>query len=203
MTNNNTIVINKDGINQPNTNTTLKRDFILNENVTESSVKDIITGILAVNKHDAKKSKEDPNYVVEPITLVVGSYGGSVYDGLGLVSVIDSSETPVHTYCYSKAMSMGFIIFASGHKRFAHPLAFFMYHEVSSVLGGSGTDIKKGTKQLDVLMETYDSYILETTNVPKHRMDETKQRNEDWYIPATEALHYNLVDELLVSKRKR
>ncbi|MDS7057098.1 ATP-dependent Clp protease proteolytic subunit [Klebsiella pneumoniae] len=202
MTNNNTVEIKKQDGNSKN-NSTPKRDFILNENVTESSVKDIMTGILAVNKHDAKKLKEDSNYKPEPITLVVGSYGGAVYDGFGLVGVIDSSETPVHTYCYSKAMSMGFIIFASGHKRFAHPLATFMYHEVSNVLGGSTTEIKKGTQQMDVLMATYDSYILAHTNVPKHLMDEAKKCKENWYIPATEALHYNLVDELLVSKRNK
>jgi len=180
-----------------------KRDFILNENVAESSVKDIITGILAVNKHDAKKLSEDENYTPEPITLVVNSYGGTVYDGMALTAVIDASETPVHTYCYGKAMSMGFIIFASGHKRFAHPLATFMYHQVSNVLAGFTEEIKLGVEQMEVLMETYDSYILANTNVPKHKMDEAKKCKENWYIPATEAMHYGLVDELLVSKRNR
>lgn len=181
----------------------LKRDFILNENVTEASVKDIITGILAVNKHDSKKSKEDPNYTPEPITLVVGTYGGSVYDGLGIVSAIDSSETPVHTYCYSKAMSMGFIIFASGHKRFAHPLATFMYHQI---ILGTHNDLKGleySVEQSHVLQDTVDSYILANTKMPLHKMEEHKNMRKDWYIPATEAFHYGLVDELLVSKRKR
>ncbi|UUV47019.1 ATP-dependent ClpP protease [Bacillus phage vB_BanS-Thrax5] len=181
----------------------LKRDFILNENVTEASVKDIITGILAVNKHDAKKSKEDPNYTPEPITLVVGTYGGSVYDGLGIVSAIDSSETPVHTYCYSKAMSMGFIIFASGHKRFAHPLATFMYHQIILGTHNDLTGLEYSVEQSHVLQDTIDNYILATTNVPFHKMKEYKSIRKDWYIPATEAFNYNLVDELLVSKRKR
>jgi len=183
--------------------TGIKRDFILNENVTESSVKDIIIGIQAVNRHDDKKQKEDPKYVREPITLIVGSYGGSVYDGFALVAVIDTSETPVHTYCFGKAMSMGFIIFASGHKRFAHPLATFMYHQISTALGGVIQEIKESLEQSEVLMVTYDNYILEHTNVPKHKMDYAKERKQDWYIPATEALHYGLVDELLVSKRNK
>ncbi|UGO51028.1 ATP-dependent protease [Bacillus phage vB_BanS_Nate] len=198
---NNTNEIKK--VETTTTITTNKRDFILNENVTESSVKDIIVGIQTVNKHDAEKKVKDPNYKPEPITLIVNSYGGVVYDGLALTSVIDSSETPVHTYCYGKAMSMGFIIFASGHKRFAHPLATFMYHQVANVLSGFTEDIKKGTEQMEVLMETYDAYILANTNMPKHKMDETKKMKENWYIPATEAIHYGLVDELLVSKRNR
>lgn len=183
--------------------TGVKRDFILNENVTESSVKDIVIGILAINKHDNEKASKDPNYVREPITLVVNSFGGTVYDGLSLVGVIDASDTPVHTYCYGKAMSMGFIIFASGHKRFASPLATFMYHQISSMTGGFIQDIKESIEQSEVLMETYDNYILAHTSVPKHLMDKAKLSKENWYIPAQEAFNYNLVDEILVSKRNK
>ncbi|UUV45984.1 ATP-dependent ClpP protease [Bacillus phage vB_BanS-Thrax3] len=201
MTNTNNIEIKNQEVKP--SSTVIKRDFILNENVAESSVKDIVTGILAVNKHDAKKKKEDPNYVPEPITLVVNSFGGTVYDGFSLVGVIDSSDTPVHTYCYGKAMSMGFIIFASGHKRFASPLAFFMYHQISTMTGGFIQDIKESIEQSEALMTTYDNYILANTNVPKHLMDKAKSSKENWYIPAQEAFNYGLVDEILVSKRNK
>lgn len=183
--------------------TGIKRDFILNENVTESSVKDIVTGILAVNKHDNEKKGKDSNYVPEPITLVVNSFGGTVYDGLSLVGVIDASDTPVHTYCYGKAMSMGFIIFASGHKRFASALATFMYHQISTMTGGFIQDIKEAIEQSEELQVTYDNYILANTSVPKHLMDKAKSSKENWYIPAQEAFNYGLVDEILVSKRNK
>jgi len=182
---------------------TIKRDFILNENVTESSVKDIVTGILAVNRHDDKKQKEDPNYVREPIHLVVSSYGGSAYDGFGLVAVIDSSETPVYTYCYSKAMSAGLVIFSAGHKRFAHPLARFMYHEVATGLHGKLTSLKHDMEEIQSLQDTYDGYLLATTNLPKHIMEEKCKYVKDWYLSAQEAFNYGLVDELITSKRNK
>lgn len=182
---------------------TIKRDFILNENVTESSVKDIVTGILAVNRHDDKKQKEDPNYVREPIHLVVSSYGGSAYDGFGLTAVIDSSETPVYTYCYSKAMSAGLVIFSAGHKRFAHPLARFMYHEVATGLHGKLTSLKDDLVEIQNLQDTYDGYLLATSNLPKHIMEEKNKIHSDWYLSAQEAFNYGLVDELITSKRNK
>lgn len=182
---------------------TIKRDFILNGNVTESYVESIVNGILAVNRHDDKKQKEDPNYVREPIHLVVSSFGGSAYDGFGLTAVMDSSETPVYTYCYSKAMSAGLVIFSAGHKRFAHPLARFMYHEVATGLHGKLTQLKDDMDEIQSLQDTYDGYLLSVSNLPKHIMDEKNKCRSDWYFSATEAFHYGLVDELITSKRNK
>lgn len=180
-----------------------KRDFILNENVKETSVKDIIMGIVEINRHDSKKQKEDPSYVREPIVLIVNTFGGGVYDGFALVSAIDTSVTPVHTYLYGKAMSMGFIIFASGHKRFAHPLATLMYHEISTGLNDKIEGVKQSIEQSEVLMDTYDNYIVSVSDVPLHKMNEAKKFKREWYMTATEGYQYGLVDELLKSTRQR
>jgi ATP-dependent Clp protease protease subunit len=180
-----------------------KRDFILNENVKEASVKDIIMGIVEVNRHDSQKQKEDSSYVREPITLIVNTFGGGVYDGFALASLIDTSETPVHTYLYGKAMSMGFLIFASGHKRFAHPLATLMYHEISTGLNDKIEGIKQSIEQSEVLQDTYDNYILSVSNVPLHKMMEARKYKRELYMTATEGFNYNLVDVLLKSTRQQ
>jgi ATP-dependent Clp protease, protease subunit len=177
------------------------REFILNENVSASTVKDIIMGIIEVNRLDEEAHKESESYEPKPIKVIVNTYGGSVYDGFALTSVIDTSETPVYTYLYGKAMSMGFIIFASGHRRFAHPLATLMYHQVSNTLHGKTNEIEEGTSQMRRLQKTYDNYILSVSSVPKAKMDSIKRKKIEWYIPASEAVDYGLVDELLISKR--
>lgn len=180
-----------------------KRDFILNENVKEASVKDIIMGIVEINRHDSQQQKEDPSYVREPITLIVNTYGGGVYDGFALTSIIDTSETPVHTYLYGKAMSMGFLIFASGHKRFAHPLATLMYHEITTGLNDKIEGVKQSLEQTEVMMNTYDNYILSVSDVPLHKMNEAKKFKREWYMTATEGFNYGLVDVLLKSTRQK
>lgn len=182
---------------------TEKREFIINDTVNNASVKDILLGILEINRKDDEKLAENPSYIRKPINLIVNTYGGSVYDGFGLVAVIDASETPVHTYLYGKAMSMGLLIYASGHRRFAHPLGTLMYHQISTGAQGKIEDIKLTVTQSEKLGERYDHYLLSVTNLPKEKIDLAKDRKEELYLTALEAIEYGLVDEIIPSRRKR
>lgn len=190
--------------NQKDTKTTnCKREFILNDTVNNASVKDIIMGILEANRQDAEKEEEDPDFVRKPINLIVNTFGGSVYDGFGLVAAIDSSQTPVHTYLYGKAMSMGLIIFASGHYRYAHPLGTLMYHGVSTGVQGKIEDIEMSITQSKRLNEAYDKYLLAVSDIPKKLIDQIKADRTELYLFALEAIEYGLVDEILPSRRQR
>lgn len=180
-----------------------KREFFLNDGVSAGSVKDIITGILEVNRQDSEKEKSDEDYVRQPIRLIVNTYGGSVYDGFGLVAVIDTSDTPVHTYLYGKAMSMGLLIYASGHRRFAHPLGTLMYHQISTGVQDKIEGIEQALIQSNRLGEAYDNYLLSVSNIPKKKLDTAKKAKHDLYLFALEAVEYGLVDEILTSKRQR
>ncbi|PGO60551.1 ClpP family protease, partial [Priestia megaterium] len=187
--------------NNRNNNNNKKRTFILNEEVTAQSVKDIIMGIREANEFDKQKLEKDPKYKPEPIKVIVNSYGGSVYDGFALVAVIDSSETPVHTYLYGKAMSMGLLIFASGHKRYAHSLATLMYHEIKAGQYEKITGLRLGVAQYEALQDAYDRYLLSVSNTPQYKMQEAKDYQREWYMFAPEAVKYGLVDEIISSKR--
>jgi ATP-dependent Clp protease protease subunit len=99
------------------------REFLLNKNVSSDSVEAIVKGIFEINRYDDKQEEIDSAYVRRPIKITVDSFGGSIYCGLLLVNAIENSDTPIHGYCYSKAMSMGFITFVVCHKRFASPNA--------------------------------------------------------------------------------
>lgn len=178
-----------------------KRAYHLNENVSSASVKVIIQGILDINKFDEEQEKKDPSYVREPITLVIDSYGGSIYDGFGLMGVIDTSLTPVHGYCYSKAMSMGFAIYIMCHKRFAHYLAEFMYHDGATSLGGTLVGIQQSLDQSKKLVAKIDEYVLRYTDMNRDELDEIKDAKKDLYITTAEALELGIVDEILQSTR--
>lgn len=185
------------------TQTKTKREFILNKNVGESSVEDIIIGIRAVNEYDTEQEEKYASYVRKPIKLIVNTFGGSVYDGFALVGVIDSSETPVYTYCFGKAMSMGFVVFAAGHKRFAHPLATFMFHQVSNTLAGKANEIEESLEQMKELQRMCNEYLFEVTDLPVKKIKKTIKNKTEWYFTASKAVEYGLADELLTSKRKK
>jgi len=90
----------------------LSRTLTLGD-IDSEIINDIIQLIYEINEEDAKKTQ------VEPIKLIINSFGGEVYSGLALIDVIDNSLTPVYTICHGSAMSMALIIYAAGHQRMA------------------------------------------------------------------------------------
>lgn len=180
-----------------------KREFFLRGRVDDSTMKAIFEGILEINEYDAEQEEKDPSYVRKPIKLYVETYGGNPYEGFSVVGAIEASETPVHTYCYGRAMSMGFLIFAVGHKRFAPRTAWFMYHDAGTSLAGKLQEIDEGLVQLRRVTKMYDEILLDYTNLKKAKLDSVKKAKKNWYLTANEALEHGLVDEILPTKRKK
>lgn len=189
--------------NTTNNNSRKKRDFILDGIVAEDTVRKIAEQIIDINRHDDEQEEKDSNYVRSPINLITNTYGGSIYDANLLIGVIETSKTPVHTHCYGKAMSAGLYIFASGHKRFATPLATFMYHDGSVGMHDTIHGLQHNLEHSTRLRDRYDNYIVSQTRLPKHIMDEKKRIKEDWYIFAEEALGYGLVDEIIPFRKRQ
>jgi len=195
---NNIEQIQSEAINENNErNNNKKRDFILDGKVGEDTVRKIVENIIEINRHDEEHIEKDSAYVVKPINIIINTYGGSLYDANMLIGVIETSKTPVHTYCFGKAMSAGFYIFSSGHKRFATRLATFMYHDASVGLHNTIEGLYHDLKHLENLRDMYDEYILSRTNIPKRVLDQSKMVKNDLYMFADEAHKYGLVDEIL------
>ena len=173
------------------------RHFILNKNVASDTLEDIILGILEINRKDDEEEKKLAKYKRKPIKLIVDSYGGSCYDGLLLVNIIRTSKTPIHTYCYSKAMSMGLCIFACGHKRFAHKDAYLMHHQLAGQSGGMLMDIIESAEQKLKLQETLDEIILEHSNIQRETIMKYRERKFNWFFTGKEGKKLGIVDELI------
>lgn len=178
------------------------RNLILSEYVNQESVKDLIKKIQDINTEDSEKGEKEKNYKSLPIKLYINSYGGSVYDGFALIGAIEQSDTPVHTICLGSAMSMGLIIFVSGHKRYAHNLSTFLYHEIAGGGWGKNEEIKRHSKEYDRIQNLADNYLLSRTNLLQEKLDEVKNTLLDWYIPADEALKLGIANSVFDRKIK-
>lgn len=189
--------------NQTNKPQDRKREFLLNKNVSAESVQNIIEGINEINRYDVEQESKDSDYIRKPIKVIVDSYGGSIYCGLALVNTIDTSETPIHTYCFGKAMSMGFAIFNAGHKRFAHKNAYFMYHDAGTTERDTIEGIQQSIDQIKKVVKALDEMIVEYTDIPMATLNRYKKRKENWYMNGVEAMELGLVDELVMSTRSK
>jgi ATP-dependent Clp protease protease subunit len=168
----------------------LSRVITLND-IDGESVNEIIQTIYEINDEDVKKT------IVEPIKLIINSFGGELYSGLALVDTIDNSLTPVHTICHGSAMSMALVVFAAGHKRFASKYATFMYHEASYETDGKVLHHKQEIKEAERTDKICDEYFLSKTKFNAKQLKDIRDKRAEWYFDVKVAHKYGLVDEIL------
>lgn len=168
----------------------LSRIITLGE-VTQESVNEIIGLIYEINDEDTKKTQ------VEPIKLIINSFGGDVYSGIALIDVIDTSLTPIYTICHGSAMSMGLIVYSVGHQRAASKNATFMYHEASYPAEGKVLHHKQELKEVERIDKICDEILLSKTKFTQEQLNKFKETQSEWYFNIDTATEYGLVDEIL------
>lgn len=127
------------------------------------------------------------------ISIYINSPGGTVYDGLAILDVMDLIKSPIKTVCTGKAMSMAAIILLYGNTRVSTKRSTIMLHQMSTLVGGRLSDISidyKEAKRLEnILYET----IKEKTNI--QNID--NKLLTDWYISPKEAKELGIIDTVL------
>lgn len=177
------------------------RSFVIDKNVTTEGMAEIVRKINETIEEDDFAEESNPNFARNPIKLTIESYGGNIYDGLHLVNIMETSKTPFHTYSYGKCMSMGLAIFSAGHVRFAPAKATFMYHDGGTTVQGTYQTVIRAVEQGRKLTDMLDEIIVSTTTITQEKLDEVKERCQDWYFSGEEAYAFGLVDKLLPSTR--
>ncbi len=177
------------------------RAIWLTTEVYPETIAPVIQQINDINYQDSRKEKEyqadGQFYIRQPIKLYVSSYGGSVYDGFGLLGAISSSKTPIHTIAFGKVMSMGFMIAISGHKRFSYPHTTYMFHSLSGMAWGKVMDMQESTEENTRLQNKLDTVVTTRTLITQERLDEVHTRKFDWYFDSNNALELECVDEII------
>lgn len=185
------------------------RIIVLEDDICEAVNFDIQKKIAEINEEDEsyidkiKKVASDygdfSEFKFEPphIKLYLSTYGGSVYDGLGLYDIIKASKTPVDVYCNGKIMSMGIIVMLAAANRYAYKNTTFMIHEVSSGSIGKLDEMEESVEEAKRLNNILFSIITENTKIERTKLHEIKKLKKDWYFNAKEALKLGLVTKII------
>jgi ATP-dependent Clp protease protease subunit len=174
-----------------------ERTLYLFDTIDKNTVKAVVENIIRINKQDDEIDKREKDYKRLPIEIIINSRGGSIYDGLGLISVIEKSKTAIHTYVYGLAASMGLLVAVSGHKRFSGRLSTFMYHSVSSTMGGKLDHLKNRLDEIQRLQNIYDQYLLTKTKFGIDQLKSSQEQQRDWFMGPEEALELGVIDEII------
>ena len=178
-----------------------ERNLYLASQVDQSSINLITKSIIDINGDDEYLGKlysaHDINYIPKPICLYIDSYGGSVYQCLGLLNIMEKSKTPLHTITTGCAMSAGFMIAICGHKRFAYENSTFLYHQVSGGTGGTVKEMEEKIIEVKRLLVSLEEIVLSKTSISEEQIKNIYETKKDWYITSGEALELKIIDKII------
>ena len=177
------------------------RNVLFNKQVTQESIGELSKQIIEIN-HDDKYISElnklhGYTYTPKPIKLYIDSYGGAVYQCFGLLGLIEKSKTPIHTIVTGCAMSCGFLMSISGHKRFAYNKSTLLYHQISGVEYGKMKDIEEGIIEMRHLQKLVEQHTINHTKISREKLKQVYKEKIDWFITAKEALKLGVIDEII------
>lgn len=184
-----------------NFDTPKERNLFFTKQVTQDSIAELTKNIIEINEHDILLKKiykiHDLTYYPKPIKIYIDSYGGYVYQCMGLLSIMKNSKTAIHTIATGAAMSCGFLILISGHKRFGYSMCTPMYHQVSSGGTGKVKDIEEDLIESKRLQKQIEKITLKRTKITSKKLKKIYKTKKDWFMTAEEALKNAVIDKII------
>lgn len=168
------------------------RIVILDTDVNEHSASLIVAQMLFLES-------EAPG---DPINFYINSPGGVVSAGLGIYDTMQFIKSPVHTYVFGQAASMGSLLAQAGEpgNRYIMPHARHMIHQPSGGARGMVSDIEITYKEIQRLKEELTRIYVTHNSAGKTFEQLTKDMDRDTWMTAEQTVEYGLVDKI-VTKR--
>ena len=137
------------------------------------------------------------------IMLYINSPGGSVTSGLAIYDTMQYLHCDVATICMGQAASMGSFLLAAGTKgkRYALPHSKVMIHQPLAGFQGQATDIEIHTKEILKTRDTLNELYSKHTGQPAEKIKVDTDR--DNFMSAAQAKEYGIIDEVLITAKKR
>lgn len=160
---------------------------ILNGPVSAESVKEVIRELRLKDKSLPGK---------EPIYLLLNTPGGSVFDGMDLVSAAESLNRPIHTVTIFAA-SMGFVIAQHLGTRYILQNGILMSHRMKTGMGAGEVG-----GELDEALAFAKAVSREINIVCAQRMSmevEAYERrvSDEWWLYGQHAVNNKAADEVI------
>ena len=142
---------------------------------------------------------EDVN---KDINVYINSPGGAVTSGLAIYDTMQFVKCDVGTYCVGQATSLGALLLAAGTKgkRFALPNSRIMIHQPWGGIQGVAEDISIHAKEILKLRDRINEILAYHTGQPLEKIQ--KDTDRDYFMSASEAKEYGLIDEVIIGKKK-
>lgn len=168
----------------------MDRIIFLGTGINDQVANIIQAQLLFLESADSKKD----------IQIYLNSPGGSVYAGLGIYDTIQYISPDVATICTGMAASMGAVLLCAGAegKRTALPHARVMIHQPMSGAQGQASDMEIAVKEVLKMKKELYEIIAKHSKTKFDKVE--KDSDRDYWMSASEAKSYGMIDEVLAKK---
>lgn len=134
------------------------------------------------------------------ISLYINSPGGSVTSGMAIYDTMNFIKSEVSTICVGMAASMAAFLLSSGEKgkRYGLPNSEVMIHQPLGGAEGQATEIKIAAERILKLKDKLNHLLSKNTGKDIKIVERDTER--DYFLSATEALDYGLIDKILTKE---
>jgi ATP-dependent protease ClpP protease subunit len=137
-------------------------------------------------------------YPDEPITLVISSGGGSVFDGWVLFDHLRALSAQGHkitTVVRGMAGSMAAVLTQAGDVRVIGPESYLVIHEPSSSSWGKTSDLIDELDMMKRLTRQAEDVFARRSKLSAKEI-KAKTLKKDWYVAAKESKSLGFVDQI-------
>jgi len=136
------------------------------------------------------------------IQIYFNTPGGAVHAGLGIYDTMQFISSPVATICTGMAASMGAVLLTAGSagKRSALTHSRIMIHQPMGGAQGQASDIEITAREIMKMKKELYEIIAKHSGNPFEKVE--KDSDRDYWMTATEAVEYGMIDQVLVRDKK-
>lgn len=131
------------------------------------------------------------------ICIYINSPGGSISSGMAIYDTMNYVKSDVSTICVGMAASMAAFLLSSGKKgkRYILPNSEVMIHQPLGGAQGQATEIKIAAQRILKLKDKLNKILANNTKKDLTTIENDTER--DYFMDASEALEYGIVDKIL------
>ena len=168
------------------------RIIMLGGEINDGVASSIVAQLLFLEAEDPEKD----------IYLYINSPGGVITSGFSIFDTMNYIKPDICTICIGQAASMGAFLLSCGTKgkRYSLPNARIMIHQPLGGAQGQATDIEIQAKEILRLKAILNEIMSKNTGKTLKQISLDTER--DFFMSATEAKEYGLIDKVLSKKLK-
>lgn len=136
----------------------------------------------------------------EDITILIHSFGGSIYDGnylLGKIRELQSMGYKIIGIVGGYGMSMGFQFLQACDYRKCYRYSRLLFHQPSNYSWGDLESMERDNEETQYLWEMMKEIVLKKTLLTDDMLEQWKRERRDKYFSNEELIKYKIVDEII------